>query len=506
MEYERPSLFGQLIMELPLLLTALTSRSEVPLLSSPSRLNYTRPNLRLSASSRGFLQRSESKLTRGSRLSEANLEALEVEHLDRWNTQHDKHYKDIDADFKHLYKTIEVESLVHTKHARRSERPSLQKKEKSHEPKRKQLKILAVLSRKAKEFEDRLEQDYARLLCQLQQLREIIKSESSRVCDVRASMHSMMTERVRRVSVLEQEETGIKGMRTQNLASYLSKKTALQRRRKRTNTSYTTLIASLKAQADNVLDDVETKRTEIEHIKDKMRAIKTALTNHYSQILKAGVDCRNTGLRWVVLQLQNFEVTVTKEMFPDILDSCSIDILLQLAEKEREVARLQDYLKQLYSAANLENRRNSTKPLNDIKSRLVKIRSDNITKLKTTVKVDRHSKVAETVTEIVKDGINENLPISHRVTNDWNRIQATEGQLRLLKSQMEGIEHAEVLRVAHDYFSASQIIGPARDRRQYIAALSGEGSVERYLNLIRKGEESVQKLLECTKTFSFRKL
>jgi hypothetical protein len=110
---------------------------------------------------------------------------LEVECLDQWNTENDSHYKDLELQFKQLYTSIHAESSVPSKFMKRlaasTARPPTFSVS-THETKRGNLKTLLVISKQSKEFEDRLEEEYAELAVHLATLKETVKRESTRVC------------------------------------------------------------------------------------------------------------------------------------------------------------------------------------------------------------------------------------------------------------------------------------------------------------------------------------
>jgi hypothetical protein len=431
---------------------------------------------------------------------------LEVECLDHWNTENDSHYKDLEAQFKQLYTSIQVESSVHSKFMKRLEASSARPptfSASTHETFRGKLKSLLAISKQSKEFEDRLEKEYAELALYLGTLKETVRKESTRVCEIRAHIHELTREQNTKRSTLEQEESKIKGIRMQNLASYLSKKSSLEKRKRKTTVTYSTVISDLQAEAEAKLEAVESRRTEIEVVKDKIRAIKTALVKHYSQILKEGKDSRSLGLKWVVMRLWKYEVKVTPDLFPSFLDAQSADVILSSAAKEKEMEDLQDFLHIQCRGASYEGKETFTKPLNNIRSRLIKVRAENVTKQRTMAKYDRTTKQTRIVKEIVVDSDADDSWSTHKVQSDWRRLQSAETRLQSLREQIEEQQSAEVRRIAHDYFFATSPGCHEKDRRLYIATIVGQDAVERHLTLIRKDERDVKLLMEQTKTFSF---
>jgi len=436
----------------------------------------------------------------------------EVERLDHWNTQNDMHFKELETEFKRLYKTIEVEDALHSTFLKRLDKSTASSKLKSikaetHETLRGKQKFQFTKSRQAKEFEERLDKEYNAIEKHCQELKENVKRESTNVCDLRARHHELMSEKYKRNSTLAQEESNIRGMKKLNLAAFLLKSTVLQRRKSKTHSNYSLLLGSLQSQIDHALEKVEQSRSEIEVCKEKMRAIRAALIKHYLQILKEGTDCRSNGLMWVVLELWKCEVKVIPAMFPDFLDSKTAEVVILLAALEQEKHRLQAFLHEEYRGVNYEVKEGGNQPLNNIKSRLAKVRMESLTKHKTVTKYDRFTKEVRVYKEIVQgEAENDDYSIDHmRVRSDWNRIQEAESKLEALKTQMEEIQTKEVKRIAHDYFIMSSSIGPEKDRRLYLSAVSGSEGTERYLNLVRKGEREVKQLLEQVKTFSFSK-
>jgi hypothetical protein len=431
-------------------------------------------------------------------------DALEVANLDEWGTIQDLHYKELEAQFSRLY-SPKPRKPIHSKLMKRSELPNeaaISPRCPSHISKRNALKALESASKQSKQLEDRLEQEYLALDRRMTELKETVRRESLRVCEIRANLHQLMSEKHRRSTLLAKEESTIKAIRVQNLAAYLSKKSVLQRSRQRTNKSYAAMISSLQMQAENALEQVEAVRGEIEHDKNKMKAIKTLLVKHYAQILKEGKDCRILGLRWVVMQLWKFDVKVGYESFPSFVDRQTAEVVLRLASMEVETEQLQDYLHSQYRGAYLESRDNCGKPLNDIKSRLVKVRSESITMQKTTVKLDRRTKQTQVVTEVVTDTNIDDSHINIKVRGDWQHLKTAEEQVKQLRSQIEEQQTAEILRMAHGYFlDASADI--EKDRRQYIAVIAGCDAVDRYMGVVQRAEREEKQLLGKTKTFSF---
>jgi hypothetical protein len=289
----------------------------------------------------------------------------------------------------------------------------------------------------------------------------------------------------------------------QNLASYLSKKSSLEKRRLKTTVTYSSVISELQAEAENTLEAVENRRTEIEVIKDKTRAIKAALVNHYSRILKEGKDCRSLGLKWVVMKLWKYEAKVTPDLFPCFLDTQSADVILSSAAKEKEVEDLQDFLHFQYKGASNESKEAFAKPLNNIRSRLIKVRAENITKERTLAKYDRATKQTRVIKELVVESDAEDLRITHKAKSDWSRLHSAEERLQSLREQIEEQQTAEVKRIAHDYFFTTSTASSEKDRRLYLATIVGQDAVERLLNLVCKDERDAKLLMEQTKTFSF---
>jgi hypothetical protein len=424
--------------------------------------------------------------------------------LDEWGTIQDLHYKELEAQFNRLY-SPEPRTPIHSKLMQRSERPNeavLSPRSSDHGAKRSALKAFESVSKQSKQMEDRLEQEYLALDRRMTELKETVKSESLRVCEIRGKLHQLMSEKHKRTAVLEKEESTIKAIRVLNLAAYLSKKSVLQRSRLRTNTSYASMISSLQMQAENALGQVEAVREEIEHDKDKMKAIKTLLVKHYAQILKEGKDCRTLGLRWVVMQLWKLDVKVGSELFPSFIDRQTAEAVLRLAAMDGEIEQLQAYLQHQYRGAYFESRDNCGKPLNDIKSRLVRVRAENLTMQKTTLKFDKRTKQTQVIKEVVKDTDIDDSHIHVKVRGDWHHVKTAEEQLKHLRCQIEEQQMAEVLRIAHGFFFAASA-DIEKDRRQYIAVIVGYDAVDRHMSIVQKAEREQKQLLDRTKTFSF---
>lgn len=500
-------------MQPPFILTAVSPRNDSSHLPSLSRTICLRPSLRPKEliSTRGLKPGSANEPNWAPSLqSDINYEAIEVENLNEWNTQNDMQYKLLEAQFKRLYSTLEAESTIRTRLQKRissSRDITFQKRSAntSHETKREKLKTLFALSRQYKEFEDRLEREYSGLEAKLRTLKEAVKIESTQVCDLRANVHKLMAEKGKLLLALDHDEAVIKGLRMQNLAAFLSKKSALQARKDETTANYSTAIAQLEAKVEETMMAVESKRADIETYREKMRAIKTGLVKHYTQILIDGVDCRSLGLRWAVLKLWKFDFKVTFDMLPSYLDRQSAEVILSLACKEKEAETLQNCIKNMSKASHVENQNTSNKTLNDIKTRLVRVRSDNITRQKTMTMVDRFTKETKVVKEIITDDDEDNSRFHLKVKKDWKRIKQAEDQLLALRSQIEELQSAEVKRISHDYFSTGSGIGPEKDKSQYIAAIVGYDAVDRYMHLLRKDEKEVKLLQEHTQTFTFAK-
>jgi hypothetical protein len=438
---------------------------------------------------------------------ETRLEALEVRGLDTWNSHNDMHIKELETQYKQLYRQIETDDIFHTSvQKRRAAQPSLTKSVMSsaHESARMKARTEFVQSRQAKEFEERMDKEYRALEQQVKVLKEIVKQKSSLVCDIRGKLHIHVSERTKKSTSLAREETAMKDMRRLNLANFMLKKAGLQRRMTKNAENYDLIIGSLNMQADSALEEVETMRTEIETCKEKMRAIRTALVKHFTKVLKEGTDFRHFGLRWVVIELWKCDVKVTFDLFPSFLDSTSADVIMSLAAKEQELQNLQAFLQQAYRQSSLET--NEFRPLSNIRAKLLRVRSENIKKQKTTARFDRHTKQVTLVKEIVADS--EDEPSEHSdLRSDWGLLVNAEAKLEQVKAKIEEQQAREVQRIAHAYFyDSASLLRPVKDRRLCIAAIVGSEVVDRYLYLVKKGEREVRQLKEMTQTFNFFKL
>lgn len=415
----------------------------------------------------------------------------------------------METEFTRLYDTIEAEDVVHSNFMRRIEGSKTAKPKNimavTHETLRTKLKVQLCKSRQAKEFEDRLKKEYADIEQRASYLKEVVRSESTQVCQLRAKLHDLISERYKHNSALAIEETTVKEMRKLNLAAFLLKQTGLQKRKTKTATNFSILIGALKVQTSKALEKVESSRNEIEACKEKMRAIRTALVNHFSQILKEGIDARADGLRWVVIELGRCDVKVLPSMFPSFLDAKSIDVITRLADKELELQNLQEFLHNLYKDLNHDSIGTTGRPKEAIKSRLHRVRSENLLKEMTVTTFNRHTKQYKVTRELVQN-IDDSAPLTDRhLKSDWSRIQAAETMYENLNAQIDKVQETEVLRIAHDYFYTNSAFRPVKDRRLYLAAIVGEKAVDRYLHLVKKGERDVKLMLEQVKTFSFAK-
>lgn len=490
----------------PELLTS-RSRNDVSRTAALS-LSSLKPSLRSSKSSRSVGTRSHAaRLQETRQLTDSLNDAVDVERLNQWNTKSVTHLIGLETEFKSLYRTIEAEDSVHSSYKKRLEGSAriIGLASGKHETLRSKMKTQYVRSRQAKEFEDRLGKEYTATARHLNGLKETARQESTLVCELRAQLHDLLSEKYKLESVFAREESDIKALRRHNFAAYNIKQEQFQLLKSKSTTNFSLVIESMTAQISIAVEKVEARRVEIEALKENMRVLKTALVNHYTQILKEGTDTRVSGLRWVVIELWKCEVKLLPSMFPSFLDTTSAEVIMELAVKEQEILKLQQTLHDLYQGAKHGPRDTTEKPLNDLKSRLSKVRADNLTREKTVEKFDKFTRKFKVIREVVKDDsfFSQGIPQPNR---EWNRIIDTEKKIEALKVYIEDLQTAEVRRVAHDHFYVISATRPEKDRRVYLAAIVGSEAVDRYMNLVKRVEKDVRILLEKTKTFNFSKM
>lgn len=241
-------------------------------------------------------------------------------------------------------------------------------------------------------------------------------------------------------------------------------------------------IEMLQIEISNKAKELKTIEEEIDLLRKGLKLVKQDIIKHFVEILKQGIDTKGEGLYTTVKFLLTFNITLEFENFPVGIDTTSIKCIVELAEKQLELDKCYEKLASFYM-----NKGSVTHRPLSIKDRL--------SELKKTTKVRKPDfSVKKGRVWYKQELLNSSIETFGTCASESTK---TEERIKGLKREIQDIKDNEVKRLTRE------CLKNGKDVRVLAAYIVGTDNLVKYKLVMLKEFQSLEKIKEKTRTFSF---
>lgn len=304
------------------ILRATTSKTERRTASSislgtPNKLGYTK---------KSFLpKRTTSQLD-----FEKDSEILSVMNLDHWEGTHTNETQNpLNQVNKNL---IPKANLPNTVEENIHRRQSKIKPITNHEQQK-------LTSRQFKDYEGSLFETFKQIEQKLQDSLKIRENKRKKLCELKEEMYNyqQFLDKIPKGIIKKQGFRGDKMKTGNEIVNYLTQKQLIKEKNEKARFECMQQMEILQIEISSINRELQQCDEETSKIRKEIKASKNELIFHYIDLLRQGTDTRTEGLAWIIKALKNLGKEIRKEMLPSGMDDKSVKVVLEIAEKMKQL-------------------------------------------------------------------------------------------------------------------------------------------------------------------------
>ena len=345
-----------------------------------------------------------------------------------------------------------------------------------------------------KQYEDDLGNAVQKFKIKLKETNQVREDLRAKISGLRQDLKENLDELEECKKELQKMEKQKKHIRGQgDAAKYFSRKMSMRGEVFKKEARYTEISEEIAVEMGKNSKIVESLDQECTMIRKEISIIRDAQIKHYSNLLKEGKDTRSEGLEWIVKALWKLKQNIEKSRFPIFLDEKSIECILTLAKKTKELEEMLG-----------KGREGSIEKAP--KMHVSKGKWNGI-----------HSRLAE-ASKIVRTKKPDFLTCGRKYTVVWENcspdhsdfksftlegVVAFEMRLTSLRAEIKSIREQEIHRVFRECFLNGYEFKRRTDLSLLLSSIVGIENITKYSTLLIKLKRDLSEKLITTKTFTF---
>ena len=232
-----------------------------------------------------------------------------------------------------------------------------------------------LTSRQFKDYESSLFEAYKRIEQKLQDSLKNRENKRKKLCELKEEMYEYQQtlDRIPKGIIKKQgSQRDIKRSGSE-VVNYLTQKQMIKESNEKTRFECMQHMELLQIDILGMSRELQQCDEETSNIRKEIKVSKSELVFHYTELLRQGTDTRAEGLAWIVKVLKNLGKEIRKEMLPSGMDDKSVYVVLEIAEKMKQ---LEDCEKLISSSKSPQQRKKFEEPapiherLNQVKKHL----------------------------------------------------------------------------------------------------------------------------------------
>lgn len=345
-----------------------------------------------------------------------------------------------------------------------------------------------------KQYEDELDKSLGNFEQKLKEINDYRESLRTEVMEMRNELkrsHDELEICRKNLEKLEKQRKYLT-VRT-GAASYLSRRASIREEINHRESRYVIITEGITAEITKNTRAIDGLDEECALFRKEIKLIKNAQMKHFKKVLLEGKDTRNEGLQWVVKKLWKLDENVNKSDFPSYLDEISVDVIMQISKKSKEI---EDYLAKITNGSFGKSGKSyeSSSNIREIQTRIAEVsKSIRIKRAETLGLEGKKSIVWENLTPSDFDFKYKGM----------TGLMVCEQKIERLKNDIKKLQDEEIKRIFKECFLNSYDEKKKVDLRVLIATLVGVDNLDKYSTFVIKLKRDLENQLSTTKTFKF---